>query len=133
MPKMFVVPWEATDFSVTYIELGGCFSGFLRISSINLQIIHLFLFYDLLLGMVAHGFNPSIWEAGAGRSLWIQDRFNFYFMCVFACMCTMSVPGAHRDQKRVSNLQVIVSHWVDAENQTSILCKSNNSSYSVLQ
>jgi hypothetical protein len=27
-----------------------------------------------MLGVVAHIFNTNIWEAGADRSLWIQDQ-----------------------------------------------------------
>jgi hypothetical protein len=43
-------------------------------------------------------------------------------------MCTISVPGAQRGQKKVSDaleleLQVVVSYYVDSGNQTWVFCK----------
>ena len=48
-------------------------------------------------------------------------------------MCTMCVPNAHREQKAGSHgleleLQVAVSHHVEAGNQTGTLCKNSNCS-----
>jgi hypothetical protein len=50
-----------------------------------------------------------------------------YMACTYICMCTIFI--FPRSQKRVFDLlevmlQMVVSHLVDAGNQTSVLCKS---------
>ena len=49
------------------------------------------------------------------------------------CICTMCMPGVLRDQKRELNhlkleLQMVVSCYVDAGNQTWVFCKSSKCS-----
>lgn len=45
-------------------------------------------------------------------------------MCMFAYIDTCIYPGAHRDQKRVLELEIVVNHLVGSGNQTGSLKES---------
>ena len=55
-----------------------------------------------------------------------------WVFCMHMCMCTTQMPTAPKDQTRASDslrleLQMVISHYVGAGNQTRVLCKTGTS------
>jgi hypothetical protein len=56
-----------------------------------------------------------------------------YHVCMYVCMYIMCISGAHRGQKMALiplelELQMPVSHQIDPENVSQVLCKSSKCS-----
>lgn len=87
----------------------------------------LFLRFCILLPEVSKGYCLSFWsENNSGDALGLCKKFTYLFLCdgcflMSFCLCTMSMPAAEGDQKRLLDpmeweIQTILSYHVGVGN-----------------